>query len=196
MSISRHNPAQLPLDGLDLPVAHAIRGPVADLVFLDDPVPGGWTILPLPRWDIAWEAKTGQGGWPKVNAKTGKVVKHRPVWDPLWGNTQNKHWAPRAKAVREVITAITQIATAAGLQPCNHLTIRLVWAPDTKRNVDEDNLWRLQKTIADGLARGPRRDLPGLHLVPDDNAQWMTKLGPRIEMPPNRPGLWLEVQVR
>jgi hypothetical protein len=196
MSISRHNPGQLPLDGFTLPVAPGTRGPVADLVILDDPVPGGGMRLNLPRWDTAWEVKTGRGGWPKVNAKTSKPVKHRVVWDALMGNARNAHWSARAKAARLVIAAVIDIGTRAGLKPCQHLTIRLVWAPGDWRTADEDNLWNLQKVIADGLARGPRRDLPGLRLVPDDVAQWMTKLAPRIDRPPTPPGLWLEVQTR
>jgi hypothetical protein len=195
MSISRHNFGQLPLDGLDLPPIRGERGPVADLVILNDPLPGT-RILTLPRYDTAWVPKTGRGGWPKVNARTGKVVQHRVVWDPLAGNARNAHWSARAKAARLVIADVIQIGTAAGLKPCQHLTIRLVWAPGDWRTADEDNLWNLQKVIADGLARGPRKDLPGLRLVPDDTPTWMTKLGPRIDRPPTPPGLWLELHQR
>lgn len=153
--------------------------------------------LELPRWDTAWEAKKGRNGWPKVNPKTGKVIRWRPTWDPLWGNPRsNSHWSVRAKAVRVVIAAVGVAATRAGLKPCQHLTIQLVWSPGDNRHADEDNLWRLQKVLADGLARGPRKDLPGLRLVPDDDSRWMTKLGPRVERPPVPGGLWLEVWPR
>jgi hypothetical protein len=195
MSISRHNYGQLPLDGLDLPPARGTRGPVADLIIIDDPMPGT-RILNLPRYDIAWEVKKGRNGWPKVNPKTRKVVKHRVVWDALMGNARNAHWSARAKAAKLVIADVVRIGTAAGLEPCKHVTIRLVWAPGDMRTADEDNLWNLQKVIADGLARGPRKDLPGMRLVPDDTSTWMTKLGPRIDRPPTPAGLWLELHAR
>jgi crossover junction endodeoxyribonuclease RusA len=192
MSISRHNPGQLPLDGFTLPVARSTRGPIADLVILNDPVPDGWTILPLPRWDTAWEAKTGRGGWPKVNAKTGKVVKHRKVWDTLRGNSRPAHWSQRHQAVKDVIETVTSLALAAGLRPCRYMDVTLVWAPGNHRIADEDNLFGLLKACCDALARGPRTDLPGLKLVPDDDSRYMRKT-PRIARPPTPEGLWLEI---
>lgn len=156
--------------------------------------PQGVIRLDLPRWDTAWEPKTGRGGWPKINPKTGKVIRHRLVWDALHGNARTGHWSSRAKAVTQVITAVTQAATTAGLRPCQHLTVRLVWSPGDWRRADDDNLWNLQKVCADALARGPRHDLPGMHLVPDDTARWMEKQAPRIDRPPVPSGLWLEIQ--
>jgi hypothetical protein len=156
-------------------------------------------VVPLPRWDTDWQLKTDRKGWPKLryDKRTGKwvKVKWRPVWDPLWGNPRsNTHWQ-RSKAVPVVIAAVMQAATAAGLQPCSFMTVRLVWAPGDNRHADEDNLYRLFKTVCDGLARGPRKDLPGLRLVPDDTSQYMDKLAPRIarDVPA---GLWLEVTCR
>ena len=179
---------QAPLEGLVLPGPRHQLPPAHRA--------GQLLIVPLPRWDMDWQVKTGRGGWPKVNTKTGKVVKWRPVWDPLWGNPRsNTHWQ-RAKAVPQVITAVVDAATRAGLEPCQHITIRLVWAPGDNRHADPDNLWRLQKTCCDALARGPRKDLPGLRLVPDDDSRWMDKLGPRIDRPPTPAGLWLEMTVR
>lgn len=149
--------------------------------------------LHLPRWDLAWEAKKVRGGWPRINPKTGKVVRHRRVWDALKGNARNAHYAQRSKATREVIDAVVAAATRAGLKPCRHLTVCLVWAPGDNRRADDDNLWTLLKVCCDALARG-RSDLPGLRLVPDDTRQYMNKLAPRIERPPTSPGLWLEIQ--
>lgn len=149
--------------------------------------------LDLPRWDTAWEVKRRRGGWPAVSKKTGKVLKHRKVWDRLTGNARTAHWSQRSTATKTVIAEVVKAAEHAGLQPCRHLTVQLVWAPGNNRKADPDNLWPLLKVLADGLARGPRKDLLGLHLVPDDDAPWMTKLGPRIDRPPTPAGLWLEI---
>jgi crossover junction endodeoxyribonuclease RusA len=152
----------------------------------------GTCRLHLPRWDMAWEAATSRGGWPKVNPKTRKVIKRRKVWDALQGNSR-VHWTARHAATREVIDAITLAARHAGLGPCSHLTVRLVRVVPTERAMDEDNLWPFFKVCCDALARGPRKDLPGLHLVPDDTPQWMNKLTPRIVHRRGDSGLWLDI---
>lgn len=160
---------------------------------VDTPAPerrGDVVVLHLPRWDQAWEVATRRGGWPKVNPKTRKVIKRRKVWDALRGNSRNAHYAQRHNATKEVIAAVAAAATAAGLTPCRHLTVQLVWAPGRNLRADVDNLVALQKVCCDALARG-RSDLPGLHLVPDDTARWMTKRMPRID--PGGSGLWLEI---
>jgi len=182
------------------------RGPAADAVIVDDPTPdaAGFIRLDLPRWDTAWEPKMQAGRrWPAVNPRTGKVIKQRKVWDALKGNARTAHFAQRHKAVREVIGAVVDAAKRAGLVPCQHLTVRLVWAPGDWRVADDDNLWHLQKVCCDALARGPKRvkalaDVQGLHLVPDDTRQYMDKLAPLIHRPPKGQtgpsGLWLEVK--
>lgn len=157
--------------------------------------PTGMVRLDLPRWDTEWKVRTRRGGWPRVNPTTGKVLKHRPVWEALRGNARNAHYAQRLKATREVIDAVVAAANRAGLQPCQHLTVQLVWSPGDNRRADVDNLVGLQKICCDGMARG-RTDIPGLHLVPDDTDAWMEKLMPRIDRPPTPPGLWLEVVSR
>jgi hypothetical protein len=160
------------------------------------PTQGGDTIiLPLPRWDADRQVKTDRRGWPKINPKTGKVITWRPVWDVLHANSRPGHWAQRVKATRIVIDAVTKAATAAGLQPCRHLTVQLVWAPGDHRRADRGNLFGIQKAAIDGLARG-RKDIPGLHLVPDDSERWVEELTPRIDRPPTPAGLWLEVITR
>lgn len=172
--------------------------PAAGGVELDQPrptAPDGVVRLDLPRWDIAWEVRTRRGGWPKLDPKTGKVLKKRRVWDALKGNARNAHYAQRHKAAKEVIDAVASAATRAGLVPCAHLTVQLVWAPGKNMRADDDNLWNLQKVCCDALARG-RKDLPGLQLVPDDSRKWMEKLAPRIDWPPVPGGLWLEITCR
>lgn len=150
--------------------------------------------LDLPPWDRAWVIKQKRGGWPVVDPTTRKVRKHRPVWDALAGNAR-VHYAQRHKATKEVITAVVAAATRAGLRPCTHMEVVLVWAPGHNRATDEDNRWPLLKACCDALARGPRKDLPGLHLVPDDDSRHMRK-SVRIDPPPAPPGLWLEIQAR
>lgn len=205
----------LPLEGLPAPDAlfeltpavtrQLQRGHTPDMVVVDEqvtPAPDGTVRLDLPRWDVMWEVKTGRGGWPKLD-KHGKPMKHRRVWDALKGNQRNAHWAQRNTATREVIAAVVNAAKRAGLRPCAHLTVRLVWAPGDWRRADDDNLWGFQKVCCDGLARGPRSrklaDVKGLHLVPDDTREHMEKLAPLIKRPPKGQtgpsGLWLEVQV-
>jgi hypothetical protein len=187
MVISRQTCEQLPLTGLFTPAA-----PTGVVHRGDQDV----IRLGLPNWSTAWEVKTGRGGWPKVEPKTGKVIKHRKVWDALNGNSRNGHYAARHKATKEVIKAVVDAATLAGLRPCQHLTVQLVWAPGDNRRADRGNLNPLQKACLDGLVRGPRKDLPGLHLVPDDTDQWVEELMPRIDRPPTPPGLWLELRLR
>lgn len=163
------------------------------------PIPGRehtWCVV-LPRWDIAWEQRTtgrGKSKRLKINKK-GKPVMWRRVWDPLRGNARNGSWHARHEATRDVIQAVILAARHAGLpRRGSHVTVRLTWAPGDRRRADVDNLVHLQKACCDALARG-RDDLPGLHLVPDDTAQWMTKDMPRIAPPPAE-GLWLTVEVR
>lgn len=184
MSISRRNHDQLPLDGLAIPPGCVRRDS-----------PDGLVVLELPRWDIDWTVRTGRGGWPKVNPKTGKIIRHRPVWDSLHSNARPSHWSQRAQATRTVINAVVIAASAAGLKPCRHLTVQLVWAPGDNRTADRGNLMGIHKAVLDALARG-RPDLPGLQLVPNDSDRWVEELMPRIDRPPATPGLWLEVVIK
>lgn len=170
------------------------KGRRADPDVPPGPLPEGVVRLDLPRWDTAWEIRKGRGGWPRVDPKTHKVMKKRVVWDALKGNARNQNFHARHKASQEVIAAVVRVATGAGLRPCDHLTVRLVWAPGKVMRADDDNLWQLQKVCCDALARG-RSDIPGLHLVPDDSRKFMEKLAPRIDWPPVPGGLWLEVTV-
>jgi crossover junction endodeoxyribonuclease RusA len=115
----------------------------------------------------------------------------------LYANVR-AHWRQRAKDTDQVRADVTTIARQAGLHqlgPITHLVVQLMWAPGDKRRRDEDNLWPLLKVCCDALARGPRRDLVGLDLVPDDTPEHMTKLGPVILPPPAEPGMWLVVDV-
>lgn len=153
--------------------------------------------LDLPRWDLGPRVPCRTKDGQLKRTASGKIVTRmrRSVWSALTGNSRSGHWAQRHAAVKKVIAAVIESARTANVPAGSHITIRLVWSPGDNRHADEDNLWPLQKVLADGLARGPRKDLPGLRLVPDDTAEWMTKLAPRIARPPEPVGLWLEVQV-
>lgn len=135
--------------------------------------------LDLPRYDTAWEIIRGK--------------RKRLVWDTLRGNSRPGHWAIRHRAVKQVIHDVVTLARAHRVPAGRHLTVQLAWAPGDRRRADVDNLVTLQKVMCDALSRG-RKDLPGLHLVPDDTPQHMTKLMPEI-LPPPANGLWLTVKV-
>lgn len=145
--------------------------------------------LHLPRWDTDWEIT----GW-RQSTKTGRAlpVKKRKVWDPLQANKKGTHWGPRASATSTVIEAVAWHAAAQKVPQCQRLIVRLHWAPGDWRRADSDNLYPLAKACYDALARG-RKDLPGLHLVPDDSDEYMTKEPPEIVRPPHPGGLWLTV---
>ncbi|MDN5916625.1 MAG: hypothetical protein L0I76_16235 [Pseudonocardia sp.] len=118
------------------------------------------------------------------------------MWDTLHANARPGHWAQRSSATAEVIHAVILLAKAQGLHHitgARYVRVELVWSPGDRRRADEDNLFPLVKVAADALARG-RRDLPGLHLVPDDTSEWMGKSA-RIARPPEPAGLWLHVAV-
>lgn len=151
-------------------------------------MPSEWYELHLPRWDTAWEVTGHRPG------KKGKLlpIKVRRTWDALQGNARGNHWGGKAKATKEVIQAVAWAATAQKIPKCDHMIVQLHWAPGDHRRADEDNLWPLFKACCDGLARG-RNDLPGLHLLPDDTAEYMTKRTPEIVRPPHTGGLWLSI---
>lgn len=160
-------------------------------------MPSQWYQLHLPRWDTDWritrpmvDKKTGR---PLLNKKTNKPRFHkvRDVWDPLQANARGNHWGGKAKATNEVIQAVAWAAAAQKIPQCNHLIVQLHWAPGDNRRADSDNLYPLMKACCDGLARG-RKDLPGLHLVPDDSDEYMTKERPKI-VRSHPGGLWLNV---
>jgi hypothetical protein len=149
--------------------------------------------LDLPRYDLDRHNKTRRGGWPVVDPKTGKAKTWKPVWDTLRGNSRPAAWAVRHRAVKQVIGDVVAAATRAQIPAGSHVSVRLTWAPGRRARADEDNLVALQKVCCDALARG-RKDLPGLHLVPDDTSDHMTKHMPVIAKPPLS-GLWLDVEV-
>ena len=118
----------------------------------------------------------------------------RPPLPPLTANDR-LHFMVRSSRTRLIREEVTQAAKAAGIPVCEHLTVRLHYAPGDNRRRDEDNLYPTFKAACDALARGPRRDWVGLELVPDDTAEHMTKLAPVIHPGPGIRRLWLTVEV-
>ncbi len=117
----------------------------------------------------------------------------------LWGNTRS-HWRARSRDARQVRTDVVTVATAAGLHHLcdgrvSHVTAQLVWAPGDRRRRDDDNLAGMQKVVCDAIARGPRADLIGLQLVPDDTREHFRKLEPLILPPPEPAGMWLNLHL-
>ncbi len=113
---------------------------------------------------------------------------------PLTAN-QRLHHHEEARLKRETRETVAWLATTAKIPAGNHITAQLVWAPGDHKKRDEDNLYPTFKVCCDALAKGPRKDLVGLDLVPDDSPEWFTKKAPRIEPPPHPSGMWLVITV-
>lgn len=114
---------------------------------------------------------------------------------PLTAN-QRLHWAVRSRLTREIREIVAWLGKAACIPPCGHLTVQLVWAPGDRRRRDGDNCAPTVKAAVDALARGPRKDLVGLDLVPDDTPKYVTVLPTLIKPPAYEPGMWLTVETR
>lgn len=117
----------------------------------------------------------------------------------LWGNTRS-HWRTRSRETRQLRADVVTMARAAGLHrlcdgQVRYVTAQLVWAPGDRRQRDDDNLAPMQKVACDAIARGPRGDLVGLQLVPDDTRRHFRKLEPLILPPPEPKRMWLELRL-
>jgi crossover junction endodeoxyribonuclease RusA len=118
----------------------------------------------------------------------------------LWGNTRS-HWRARSRDTRQLRADVVTVACSVGLHRlCDgrvrYVTAQLVWAPGDRRPRDDDNLAPMQKVACDAIARGPRGDLVGLQLVPDDTREHFRKLEPLILPPPEPPGMWLDLHLQ
>lgn len=111
---------------------------------------------------------------------------------------ERPHWSRRNKDTRQVRTDVMRLAQAAGLHrlpPIAHITAVLVWAPGNRIRRDPINLAPFVKALCDGLARGNRKDLIGLDLVPDDTQEWMDQRT-AVLVPPPAKGMWLDLSIR
>lgn len=133
----------------------------------------------------------------KTSAACTLVLPYQRPPKSLVGNSRH-HWRQRSADTQQVRADVMQLAKAAHLHQIDgirHVTAELVWAPGDRRRRDADNLWPLLKVCCDALARGPRRDWVGLELVPDDTPEHMTKMAPRIDPPPAKPGMRLVLRL-
>lgn len=107
-------------------------------------------------------------------------------WDrpPLHAN-QRLHRHAEARIIAEVRRDVGWLAKA-HLEPVEHLTVGLVYAPGDRRRRDGgENLAPLIKACIDGIVDAG--------IVPDDTPQYVTRLMPVIEPPPAERGMWLTV---
>jgi hypothetical protein len=145
-------------------------------------------VLVLPRWDVDWQPRLRRGR-PVLDRK-GKLARHRPVWDALRGNARPGHWGVRHRATREVASAVAAAARVSGLAGLRghvtYLAAELVWAPGDHRRSDTANLAPLVKACVDALV--------AVGLISDDDDRHAAQTT-RIDRPPARPGLRLEVTV-
>lgn len=124
-----------------------------------------------------------------------------PYTEPPKALTANArpHWSRRAKDTRQVRSDVANLGKAAGLHllkhRIQHITVVLVWAPGNRIRRDAINLAPMVKACCDGLARGNRKDLIGLDLVPDDTAEWMDQRT-AVLVPPPAKGMWLDLSIR
>lgn len=117
---------------------------------------------------------------------------------PINANDRDRHWATRARKVREVRSTAYLLARGKKLpKGLCHIQVQLHYAPRDNRRRDPSNLMPTQKALLDGLSAGTAK-YPGYGLVPDDNPEYVTELIPRIHPP--EPGrktgrLWLTITV-
>lgn len=114
---------------------------------------------------------------------------------PLNENKQLNRYR-RAKIVKELRTEVALRGRSARIPQGSHMTLQLVYAPGRRQRMDGPNFYPTLKALTDGLARGPRKDLVGLDIVPDDTDEYVTQLPTLILWPPERgPRCWLLVTV-
>lgn len=83
------------------------------------------------------------------------------------------HWRLRAEHVAEIRRAVGFAAKAAGIPPCEHITVGLLYTPGDYRRRDPSNLMASQKPAVDGLVDAG--------VVPDDTPAYVTEQMPVIQ---------------
>jgi len=114
---------------------------------------------------------------------------------PLSANQQLNRYR-RAGIVRDIRTEVAWRGRAVRIPRASHMTVQFVYAPGHNGRMDSPNWAPTVKALVDGLARGPRKDLIGLDIVPDDTDEYVT-IRPTLILRPPEPGprCWLLVTV-
>lgn len=100
--------------------------------------------------------------------ETTWILRFPWTTNPLPMNgSRGKHWAPRARKVREVRDYAFYLAKLAGIPLLGKCWVQLTWWVATTRTRDVDNLAALEKPLFDGLVTA--------HVAPDDSPAFMDK---------------------
>ncbi|MFD1145898.1 hypothetical protein [Saccharothrix hoggarensis] len=134
---------------------------------------------------------------PQRKRRAGKPVnRSRPPQPAPLNANWRLHWSKEHKLAQEIATAVMLRARSLRIPTCDHLTVQIHFAPGNNVKADADNLYPSFKRACDALSRPKHTNWVGLHLVPDDTPQFMTKLEPVIHPgPEHERRLWLTVRV-
>lgn len=115
---------------------------------------------------------------------------------PPLNENQRMHWKPKADHIAAIRHEVSIRGRAARIPQAEHMTVQLVYAPGHNIDMDAPNWYPTVKACVDGLARGKRKNLVGLDIVPDDTDKYVAVLTTRILRPPEPgPRCWLMVWV-
>jgi crossover junction endodeoxyribonuclease RusA len=112
-------------------------------------------------------------------------------WDkpPLSQNDSGRHWAKKARIIREVRTTAAWLAKQARIPACSRVRVELHYQPKVRRTRDNENLAPTSKACIDGA-------LVDAGVVPDDCDEFVERYGPVIHpVVDGEPGrLWLVIK--
>ena len=97
------------------------------------------------------------------------------------------HWAPRARAIKDVRETGRLLAKAAQLEPCERIRVELHYQPRVRRGRDNENLVATAKPLIDGLTDAG--------VIPDDTDEYVERTMPTIHPTSDTGRMWLVVTV-
>ncbi len=117
-------------------------------------------------------------------------VLELPFVQPLNLNSHRRqHWSIKRQDIRQWREATYWLAKAAGIPPCERITVQLMYTPPDNRRRDPLNLVAGLKPCEDGLVDAG--------VIPDDSGKFHTSVMPVITdkgpLRKNRNRLWLEI---